>query len=101
LVDNSGSMYNIIWASGFDPNVNRPDIQYYSTQCLSGLITVPCPSISTISGGDTLAVGDINATGVAGISLSCLFGGRTIFRNGVRYCVVLPDPAGNGLTRYT
>ncbi|WP_122575280.1 pilus assembly protein [Pseudomonas viridiflava] len=101
LVDNSGSMYNIIWASGFDPNVNRPDIQYYSTQCLSGLITVPCPFISTISGGDTLAVGDINATGVAGISLSCLFGGRTIFRNGVRYCVVLPDPAGNGLTRYT
>uniref|UniRef100_UPI00197D6B75 hypothetical protein n=1 Tax=Pseudomonas viridiflava TaxID=33069 RepID=UPI00197D6B75 len=58
LVDNSGSMYNIIWASGFDPNVNRPDIQYYSTQCLSGLVTVPCPSISTISGGETLAVGD-------------------------------------------
>ncbi|EKN45592.1 MULTISPECIES: pilus assembly protein [Pseudomonas syringae group] len=101
LVDNSGSMYNIIWASGFDPNVNRPDIQFYSTQCVSGLITVPCPFISTISGGETLAVGDINATGVAGISLSCLFGGRTIFRNGVRYCVVLPDPAGNGLTRYT
>ncbi|WP_164318973.1 hypothetical protein, partial [Pseudomonas viridiflava] len=69
--------------------------------CLSGLVTVPCPFISTISGGETLAVGDINATGVAGISLSCLFGGRTIFRNGVRYCVVLPDPAGNGLTRYT
>ncbi|MEE4623688.1 PilC/PilY family type IV pilus protein [Pseudomonas alliivorans] len=101
LVDNSGSMYNIIWASGFDPNVNRPDIQYYSTQCVSGLITVPCPFISTISGGETLSVGAINATGVAGISLSCLFGGRTIFRNGIRYCVVLPDPAGNGLTRYT
>ncbi|MBA1229953.1 pilus assembly protein [Pseudomonas viridiflava] len=101
LVDNSGSMYNIIWASGFNPNVNRPDIQFYSTQCVSGLITVPCPFISTISGGETLALGDINATGVLNISLSCLFGGRPVFRNGQGYCLVLPDPAGNGLTRYT
>jgi len=102
LVDNSGSMYNIIWASGFDPSVNRPDISYFSTQCFNGFFTVVCPFASTISGDDTLAVGDINASGVIlGLSLSCLLGGRPIFRNGQKYCVVLPDPAGNGLTRYT
>ncbi|MFA1025665.1 putative Type IV pilus-associated protein [Pseudomonas syringae pv. helianthi] len=101
LVDNSGSMYNIIWASGFDSTVNRPSIGYYSTQCLSGLITVVCPFMSTISGDDTLTLGDINSTSVVNLSLMCLFGGRAVFRNGIQYCLNLPDPAGNGLTRYT
>ncbi|QXW45724.1 pilus assembly protein [Pseudomonas amygdali] len=101
LVDNSGSMYNIIWASGFDSTINRPSIGYYSTQCLSGLITVVCPFMSTISGDDTLTLGDINATSVVNLSLMCLFGGRAVFRNGIQYCLNLPDPAGNGLTRYT
>jgi len=101
LVDNSGSMYNIIWATGFDPSVNRPNIDYYSTQCLSGLITVVCPFMSTISGDETLALGDINNNSLIGLSLMCTFGGRPVFRNGIQYCLNLPDPAGNGLTRYT
>lgn len=101
MVDNSGSMYNIIWASGFDQNVVRPSITYFSTQCFNGFFTVPCPFSSTISGEQTLSVGDINSTSIAGVNLSCLLGGRPIFRNGIRYCMVLPDPAGNGLTRYT
>ncbi len=101
LVDNSGSMYNIIWASGFDASVNRPDIGYYSTQCISGVITVVCPFMSTISGDDTLSVGDINALSIFDLSLMCPFGGRAVFRNNTQYCLNLPDPAGNGLTRYT
>lgn len=103
LMDNSGSMYNIIWDSNFDSTVtNRPSISYYSTQCLSGLITVVCPFPTPISGSETLSLGDVNSTGVPGvISLTCLFGGRPIFRNGTQYCLDLPDPAGNGRTRYT
>ncbi|WP_370683299.1 pilus assembly protein [Pseudomonas syringae pv. atrofaciens] len=101
LVDNSGSMYNIIWDSGFDASVNRPDISYFSTQCISGLVTVPCPFISTISGDDTLSLGDISSFNVFSLSLMCLSGGRPVFRGGVQYCLNLPDPAGNGLTRYT
>ncbi|RMV90306.1 putative Type IV pilus-associated protein [Pseudomonas coronafaciens pv. garcae] len=101
LVDNSGSMYNIIWASGFDPLLDRPNIDYFSTQCISGLVTVVCPFISTISGDDTLALGDINALSIIDLSLMCPFGGRPVFRNGNQYCLNLPDPAGNGLTRYT
>ena len=103
LMDNSGSMYNIIWSSNFDSTVtNRPSISYYSTQCISGLITVVCPFPTPISGQETLSLGDVNSTGVPGlISLTCLFGGRPIFRGGVQYCLDLPDPAGNGRTRYT
>ncbi|ELP95566.1 pilus assembly protein [Pseudomonas syringae] len=101
LVDNSGSMYNIIWDSGFDASVNRPNISYYSTQCLSGVITVVCPFITTLSDDDTLSVGDINAYSIFTLSLMCPFGGRPVFRNNTQYCLNLPDPAGNGLTRYT
>ena len=101
LVDNSGSMYNIIWTTDFDPTVNRPDISYFSTQCISGLVTVPCPFASTISGDETLALGDINALDIITLSLMCPFGGRPVFRNNIQYCLALPDPAGGGLTRYT
>ncbi|RML43748.1 putative Type IV pilus-associated protein [Pseudomonas savastanoi pv. glycinea] len=102
LVDNSGSMYNIIWASAFDPTIKRSDISYYSTQCISGFITVPCPFLSTISGDDTLSVGDINGINIFNFGLLlCPSGGRPVFRNNIRYCLALPDPAGGGLTRYT
>lgn len=102
LVDNSGSMYNIIWSSAFDPTVNRTEVSYYSTQCLNaaGLIVL-CTTPTTIRGTDTLTLGDINATGVLGLSLNCLLGGVPIFRNNNMYCLKLPDPAGNGQTRYT
>ncbi|WP_024647398.1 pilus assembly protein [Pseudomonas syringae] len=101
LVDNSGSMYNIIWAAGFDPTIKRSDITYYSTQCISGFITVVCPFASTISGDDTLSLGDINGISIFDLSLLCPSGGRPVFRGNIRYCLALPDPAGGGLTRYT
>lgn len=102
LVDNSGSMYNIIWSSAFDPTVTRTEVSYYSTQCLNaaGLIVL-CTRPTIIRGSATLTLADINATGVLGLSLNCVFGGVPIFRDGNMYCLRLPDPAGNGQTRYT
>jgi type IV pilus assembly protein PilY1 len=103
LVDNSGSMYNIIWSAAFNPATPRTPVSYYSTQCLSAAgVIVLCPFATTISGDQTLSLGDINTNGVRGvISLNCPVGGVPIFRNGNQYCMKLPDPAGNGLTRYT
>jgi type IV pilus assembly protein PilY1 len=103
LVDNSGSMYNIIWSAAFNPATRRAPVSYYSTQCVSAAgVVVLCPFATTISGDETLSLGDINANGVRGvISLNCPVGGVPIFRNGNQYCMKLPDPAGNGLTRYT
>ncbi|MCQ2995917.1 PilC/PilY family type IV pilus protein [Pseudomonas syringae] len=103
LVDNSGSMYNIIWSSAFDPTVKRTDVSYFSTQCVDAIgVIVICPFETTISGDETLTLGDINSRGVIlGISLNCILGGVPIRRSGTTYCLDLPDPAGNGLTRYT
>lgn len=103
LVDNSGSMYNIIWSSAFDPTVKRTDVSYFSTQCVNAIgVIVICPFETTISGDETLTLGDINSRGVIlGISLNCILGGVPIRRSGITYCLDLPDPAGNGLTRYT
>jgi type IV pilus assembly protein PilY1 len=102
LVDNSGSMYNIIWSSSFTPPTTGNTVSYYSTQCLNALgLIVLCTQPTYIKGSDTLTLGDINNTSLIGISLNCLLGGVPIFRNGTMYCVKLPDPAGNGNTRYT
>lgn len=97
LVDNSGSMYNIIWSSAFDPKVDRPAISYYSTQCTNGYYIVPCQQPTTITNASTLTVGDINTD----INRPCDRGYYPIDRNGTRYCLRLPDPAGGGDTRYT
>lgn len=103
MVDNSGSMYNIIWSSSFDPTVKRTDVSYFSTQCVNGAgVIVICPFETTISGDDALTLGDINSSGsILGISLNCRLGGVPIRRSGITYCLDLPDPAGNGRTRYT
>lgn len=100
LVDNSGSMYNIIWASGFDPTIARTPVRYLPN-CLSGLLVVPCANDVEISGDQTLSLADVSSLGLAGLSLQCLLGGIPIYRNGFQRCMKLPDPAGNGQTRYT
>lgn len=100
LVDNSGSMYNIIWASGFDPTVARTPVSYLPN-CLNGLLVVPCLELKEISGNETLALADVSSLGLVGLSLQCLLGGIPIYRNGFQRCMKLPDPAGNGQTRYT
>ncbi|WP_024678099.1 pilus assembly protein [Pseudomonas syringae] len=92
MVDNSGSMYNIIWAAGFDPTVtNRPAI-IYAQPASCGLFT--CRGAS-IQGDDTLS---LNAAG----PYTCRSDYTYIARDNVGYCLKLPDPAGGeSTTRYT
>ncbi|MBD9590295.1 pilus assembly protein [Pseudomonas sp. PDM03] len=93
LIDDSGSMNNIIWAPGFDPTVSRPQI-------------ANCSSNSSCLSGQNLDMDDTN------ITLSSLNRGGCS-NNGNWYgfyrgflglssiCLKLPDPVGNENTRYT
>ncbi len=93
LIDDSGSMNNIIWAPGFDPTVSRPQI-------------ANCSSNSSCVFGESLDMDDTN------IALSSLNRGGCS-TNGNWYgfyrgflglssiCLKLPDPVGNENTRYT
>lgn len=93
LIDDSGSMNNIIWAPGFDPTISRPQI-------------ANCSSNSSCLTGQNLDMDDTN------IALSSLNRGGCS-NNGNWYgfyrgllglssiCLKLPDPVGNENTRYT
>ncbi|WLH11978.1 PilC/PilY family type IV pilus protein [Pseudomonas hefeiensis] len=89
LIDDSGSMNNIIWASGFDPTVSRSNVY-------------TCNSNNSCFGGQLLDPDDGN------VLLSSLYRGGCSsnwygFYRGFldRVCLRLPDPVGNGDTRYT
>lgn len=93
LIDDSGSMNNIIWAPGFDPTVSRARI-------------ANCNSNGSCLNGNNLDMEDTN------IALSSLNRGNCS-NNGNWYgfyrgflglssiCLKLPDPVGNENTRYT
>jgi type IV pilus assembly protein PilY1 len=93
MIDDSGSMNNIIWAPGFDPTVNRAQIAI-------------CGSNSSCLSGQNLDMSDTN------ISLSSLnrggcpnngnwYGFYRGFLGLTPICLKLPDPVGNENTRYT
>jgi type IV pilus assembly protein PilY1 len=93
MIDDSGSMNNIIWAPGFDPTVNRAQI----AMCNSNLSCI---------GGQNLDMSDAN------IALSSLnrggcstngnwYGFYRGFLGLTPICLKLPDPVGNENTRYT
>ncbi|NBA96434.1 pilus assembly protein [Pseudomonas sp. R5(2019)] len=87
LVDNSGSMYNIVWATGFDPDVSRVSVSNCSssTSCLSG---------DSLEGGN-ISLSSLNRGG-------CSSGWVGFYRGLLsRVCLKLPDPVGSGATRYT
>ncbi|UZJ59916.1 PilC/PilY family type IV pilus protein [Pseudomonas sp. KU26590] len=90
LVDDSGSMNSIIWASGFDPNANP--VQVYS--CNSDF---NCNNVTSLDMTDTnFFVGNLRAGGCDnGYDGFYKFTTRTLV------CLKLPDPVGNGNTRYT
>lgn len=90
LVDDSGSMNSIIWASGFDPNANP--VQVYS--CNSDF---NCNNVTAMDMTDTnFFVGNLRAGGCDnGYDGFYKFTTRTLV------CLKLPDPVGNGNTRYT
>jgi type IV pilus assembly protein PilY1 len=87
LLDNSGSMNSIIYASGFDPTVSRTPAQ----QCnaLLGL----CLGGSSII-GDPILLSSLPQSG-------CSSGYYAFYNNSTTpLCLKLPDPVGNGNTRY-
>jgi type IV pilus assembly protein PilY1 len=88
LIDDSGSMNNIIYAAGFDPAVNRTPAR----QCnaLLGL----CLGFSNIT-GDTIFLSSLPTSG-------CSNGYYAFYNNSLApQCLKLPDPVGNENTRYS
>ncbi|MCJ8204966.1 PilC/PilY family type IV pilus protein [Pseudomonas sp. RGM2987] len=91
LIDDSGSMNNIIWASGFDPTVTQPTL--YTCQS-----STSCNSIAQEDMDDgNILLGSLLRGG-------CSTAGNWygFYRNNIgRVCLRLPDPVGGGNTRYT
>ncbi|ALI02179.1 pilus assembly protein [Pseudomonas sp. FW306-02-F02-AA] len=88
LLDDSGSMNSIIYASGFAPTVSRTPAQ----QCnaLFGL----CFSGSAIV-GDPILLSSLPQSG-------CSSGYYAFYKNSLTpLCLKLPDPVGGGNTRYS
>ncbi len=106
LVDNSGSMFNIIWADDYDPVENYPD--------WSPLIDHDCNPGTAVRKAWDATDGNLarsylvssHVRGTCGGSTptppTCT-SGYTRGRNAanVTKCLMLPDPAGSNLTRYT
>jgi len=104
LTDNSGSMNNIIWDSDYDPLTTYPN--YSPNTCGNG--NQPCwpaGSGNVIRRTDGDANGNnlpSNTQGVAGERGGCSknFREGRLNGNGTRRCLRLPDPVGNGNTRF-
>lgn len=89
LIDDSGSMNNIIWEAGFDPNVSRPAVNN-------------CNSNTSCSGGVLLDPDDGNVLLFSLLRGNCTSGWYGFYRGNLgRVCLRLPDPVGGGNTRYT
>ncbi len=89
IVDNSGSMDNVIWADGFDPLVSYPN---YSPNCNFGGGVAPC--WSPLNGNVIRGNLPNGAGGCASDHLPGFRSGDSAFR-----CIRLPDVRGT-LTRF-
>ncbi len=95
LVDNSGSMDSILMDSGYNSAVTYPTIYAVTRSCLLFL----CGNYTTngaISNGsaDYVFVGNLSST-------YCNSGQYSFYKSSTAVlCLTLPDPRGNGLTRY-
>ncbi|MEA1029801.1 PilC/PilY family type IV pilus protein [Pseudomonas sp. N-137] len=89
LIDDSGSMNNIIWASGFDPTVTQTR-------------TYACSASSNCNDRYELDLDDSNILLMSLLRGGCSSGWYGFYRPGLgRICLRLPDPVGGGDTRYT
>lgn len=89
LIDDSGSMNNIIWAAGFDPAATQTR-------------TFACNSSSSCNDRYELDLDDSNILLVGLLRGGCSSGWHGFYRSGIgRICLRLPDPVGGGNTRYT
>ncbi|MFF7706080.1 PilC/PilY family type IV pilus protein [Pseudomonas sp. NPDC007930] len=88
LVDDSGSMNNLIRATAFDQTATQTQL-YYCSQDANCNYVVQMDMTS-----ENQFVGNLNRGG-------CLLGYTGLYRNSTRYCLKLPDPVGSGNTRYS
>ncbi|SCY96871.1 pilus assembly protein [Pseudomonas sp. NFACC37-1] len=89
LIDDSGSMNNIIWAAGFDPAATQTR-------------TFACSSSSNCNDRYELDQDDSNILLLSLLRGGCSSGWYGFYRSSIgRICLRLPDPVGNGDTRYT
>lgn len=89
LIDDSGSMNNIIWAAGFDPATTQTR-------------TFACSSSSNCNDRYELDLDDSNILLLSLLRGGCSSGWYGFYRSSIgRICLRLPDPVGNGDTRYT
>jgi type IV pilus assembly protein PilY1 len=90
LVDDSGSMNNLIRATAFDQSLDR--VQVYN--CSSDF---SCNRITALDmESENLFIGDLNRGGC-----SNLYYGFYRYSNNTVLCLKLPDPVGSGNTRYS
>ncbi|CAI8699039.1 type IV pilus assembly protein PilY1 [Pseudomonas sp. IT-P12] len=93
LIDDSGSMNNIIWAAGFKPDENYPQIANCSSSfsCLTG---------QNLDMSDTnIFLSSLNRGGCS--TAGNWYGFYRGFLGLGSICLRLPDPVGNGNTRYS
>lgn len=93
LIDDSGSMNNIIWASGFNPTADYPQIANCNSNssCLNGInldMTNTNIALSSLNRGGCSTIGNWYGFYRGFLGLSSV-------------CMKLPDPVGNENTRYT
>ncbi|WP_236188787.1 pilus assembly protein [Pseudomonas paraglycinae] len=88
MIDDSGSMNSIIYATGFDPTVDRTAAR----QC--NAVIGLCLSSTAIT-GDTIFLSSLPTSGCSG-------GAYAFYNNSLTpLCLKLPDPVGSGNTRYS
>lgn len=89
LIDDSGSMNNIIWAAGFDPTAAQTR-------------TYACSTSSNCNDRYELDLDDSNILLLSLLRGGCSSGWYGFYRSSIgRVCLRLPDPVGGGNTRYT
>lgn len=89
LIDDSGSMNNIIWAAGFDPAATQTR-------------TYACNASNNCNDRYELDLEDSNILLVSLLRGGCSSGWYGFYRPSIgRICLRLPDPVGGGDTRYT
>ncbi|WP_434703949.1 pilus assembly protein [Pseudomonas sp. Z1-12] len=89
LIDDSGSMNNIIWAAGFDPAATQTR-------------TYACSASNNCNDRYELDLEDSNILLVSLLRGGCSSGWYGFYRPSIgRICLRLPDPVGGGDTRYT
>lgn len=110
IIDNSGSMNNIIWDTAYDPDTVYPD---YSTNTCGQFARDRNGNIihqgnqRCWSPSDGNLIRNVDADhylpGVTGERGGCNTGYREgrLNGNGTRRCLRLPDPVGDGATRYS